>query len=193
MSNGAGNCPIFKEQDQIRKVGIIKSGTWEGNTIAVNYGGTGVKSMLELSQALGLGATTTGAIPTSRGGTGVKTYQELRVKMGLGTEEKPFIVPINYGGTGTDSLASLKANLNITYNDINMSNITIPEINGGTGYSSFADALNNIDTSSDLTGLKIALDHITKTEIEDNYYNKNIIDEKVNNIKSLIPEEIKLK
>jgi hypothetical protein len=193
MSNGAGNCPIFKEQDQIRKVGTIKSGTWEGDTIAIAYGGTGVKSMLELSQALGLGATTTGAIPVSRGGTGVKTYQELRVEMGLGTKEKPFIVPINYGGTGTDSLASLKENLNIAYNDINMSNTTIPEINGGTGHSSFAEALNNIDTSSDLTGLKIALDHITKTEIENNYYDKNIIDEKVDNIKSLIPEEIKLK
>ena len=77
MGNAEGQPPTFQDQKQINTVGTIISGTWNGNWIQPEFGGTGCNSLDATSNALNLGLTINAPIPVKRGGTGQVSLGDL--------------------------------------------------------------------------------------------------------------------
>ena len=94
-------------QSSITTVGTISSGTWEGSTIDVAYGGTGATSLSSGEYLVGNGTgavTTTATIP----GSDVSGDISGNAANVTGT------VAINHGGTGATTASAARANLGAT-------------------------------------------------------------------------------
>ena len=99
-------------QSNITTIGTITTGTWEGTTIAVNQGGTGVTSLSDITSANNL-LTVGGGAGRIIGGDATLTVNEANFDLdniggvlGL-TDQVTGTLPIANGGTGATTLNNL--------------------------------------------------------------------------------------
>ena len=97
----------YAGQSSIDTVGTITTGTWNGNTIAVGYGGTGATSFTAGEYLVGDGSnaiTTVSSIPGS----------DISGDISGNAENVNGTVAIENGGTGATTAAAARANLGAT-------------------------------------------------------------------------------
>lgn len=84
----------------------ITGGTWQGGTIGVPYGGTGLSSISASNYALYSSAPNTltaGTLPVAAGGTGATTLTANNVILGNGTSAVQFVAPGTSGNVLTSN------------------------------------------------------------------------------------------
>lgn len=193
VSNGPDELPTFKTIESISATtnfGTINTGTWQGEKIAVAYGGTGVDNLDDLSVSLGLNTTTT-PIEVSRGGTGVNNLNELKKNLAIQFTDISMdssIVSEENGGTGYTTLQEafdnkVKINLEISSNIEGI----LPTARGGIGKNNLQEAFNeqvsiNLETAQNISGILPTnlggtgmIDFIIDNKINPNYLISDII------------------
>lgn len=200
--------PTFKTIESISATtnfGTINTGTWQGEKIAVAYGGTGVNNLDDLSVSLGLNTTTT-PIEVSRGGTGVNNLNELKKNLAIQFTDISMnnsVVSEENGGTGYATLQEAFNNrIEINLNTAENIEGILPESKGGTGYDSFQTAFDNEINNINLNNLTIngilsidnggtgGTDNAAFFRNSFEIYSKTDVDDKVNEIKNSINEAI---
>jgi hypothetical protein len=109
----------------ITKLGTIATGVWEGTTIAVNKGGTGVTSLSSLATSMSLNNVENTAVSTWAGTTNITTLGTIATGVWEGTT-----IAVNKGGTGATDIITARANLGL--GSIATQNSTALTATGGT-------------------------------------------------------------
>jgi hypothetical protein len=98
----------------------ITGGTWQGGTIGVPYGGTGLSSISASNYALYSSAPNTltaGTLPVAAGGTGATTLTANNVILGNGTSAVQFVAPGTSGNVLTSNGTTWSSTAPSNYTD----------------------------------------------------------------------------